>query len=183
MDTFEGAGHNVFGKRAGERSAERAKSVGLREFNENSLESVTERLNRFGNGSGNSSWFDVRKSLKAVAGKSLIAVRNDSLLTEMRAATSSLRNETLLDAPVDNRQDLLRILETDNLLFTADLMALTALHRTESRGSHYREDFDEMSDENWNHAVFWKTDSNGEPQPTARRYRQDPSASEQVTPA
>jgi fumarate reductase (CoM/CoB) subunit A len=171
---------NVFGKRAGEKAAERAKSVGQREFSENALQPVTERLNQFGNGSGDASWFDVRKSLKSAAGKSLIAVRSESLLSEMRGATASLRNETLLDAPVENRQDLLRILETDNLLFTADLMALAALHRTESRGSHYREDHPEMSDADWNHAVFWKTDSAGKPQPTAGRYRQDPNDSTQV---
>jgi L-aspartate oxidase len=173
---------NVFGKRAGERAAERARTVGPSDFNESSLEPITARLNRFGNGSGESSWFDVRKNLKDIAGRSLIAVRGDLQLTEMLDVTSSLRNESLLDAPVVNGQDLLRILETDNLLFTADLMAKAALHRTESRGSHYREDFPERSDVDWNHAVFWKSDSDGEMQPIARRYRQDPEDPRQVEP-
>lgn len=173
---------NVFGKRAGEKAAERARSEGMREFVESSLEPVTERINRFGNGSGNTSWFDVRKSLKATAGKSLIAVRSESLLGEMRADCATLRHEKLLDAAVENRQDLLRVLETDNLVFTADLMALTALHRTESRGSHYREDFPERSDENWDKSIFWQLGSDGEPQPTSGKYRQDPNDSVQVAP-
>jgi len=171
---------NVFGNRVGQRAAERARAVGQMEFNETSLQPVAERLNRFGTGSGNSSWYGVRKSLKSIAGKSLIAVRRQSLLSEMRETTSSLRHEALLDAPVNSQKDLLRILETDNLLFTADLMALAALHRTESRGSHYREDFPDQLDKDWNHAVFWKTGSGGEPQSTARRYRQDPTDSNQI---
>lgn len=174
---------NVFGKRAGERAAERARSIGKQDFSENSLEPVMERMNRFGNGSGQSSWFDVRKALKIEASKSLIAVRSDSLLTDTRQRCSSLRYETLLDAPVENRQDLLRILEADNLVFTADLMALAALHRTESRGSHYREDFPDQADDVWNKSVFWKMGPGGEPEPTAGRYRQDPADSDQVTPA
>lgn len=94
---------NVLGKRAGEKAAERARSVGQKDFNESSLQPVTERLNRFGNGSGNTSWFDIRKNLKSVAGKSLIAVRSRSLLSEMRETTSSLRHETLLDTPVNGQ--------------------------------------------------------------------------------
>ncbi|MBT3996447.1 MAG: FAD-binding protein [Chloroflexi bacterium] len=174
---------NVFGKRAGEKAAERARSVGSREFNESALEPVMNRINRFGNGSGESSWFDVRKSLKTTAGNSLIAVRSATLLEQMRENCSSLRYGQLLDASVENRQDLLRVLETDNLVFTADLMALTALHRTESRGSHYREDHPERSDENWDKSIFWKLGADGEPEPTSGKYRQDPNESVQVSPA
>ena len=172
---------NVFGKLTGERAADRARSAGKKEFNENSLERVMERLNRFGSGSGNSSWFEIRKSLKSKAGRSLIAVRSESLLNEMRQLTSTLRYESLLDAPVENRLDLLRILETDNLLFTADLMALAALHRTESRGSHYREDFPEQGGAEWDRSIFWKSGAGDEPEPTARQYRQDPNDPEQVS--
>jgi succinate dehydrogenase/fumarate reductase flavoprotein subunit len=140
------------------------------------------RINQFGNGSGEGSWFDVRKSLKSTAGNSLIAVRSENLLEQMRDNCSTLRHEQLLDVAIDNRQDLLRVLESDNLVFTADLMALTALHRTESRGSHYREDHPERSDENWDKSIFWKLGADGEPQPTAGKYRQDPEDSIQVAP-
>jgi fumarate reductase (CoM/CoB) subunit A len=174
---------NVFGKRAGERAAERAKSVGKKEFSESSLETVMSRINAFGHGGGNGSWFDVRKALKTTAGKSLIAVRNGSLLTEMREHCSNLRHEQLLDVQIDSRQDLLRVLETDNLVSTADLMALAALHRTESRGSHYREDFPERSDDDWDTSIFWKIGDDGEAVPTSRKYRQDPDSNVQVEPA
>jgi len=173
---------NVFGKRAGEKAAERARSEGGGEFSESALEPVMNRINRFGNGSGKDSWFEVRKSLKTSAGNSLIAVRSATLLGQMREDCSKLRLERLLDVAVDSQQDLLRVLETDNLVFTADLVALTALHRTESRGSHYREDYPERSDENWDKSIFWKLGADGEPQPIARKYRQNPNDSVQVAP-
>lgn len=84
------------------------------------------------------------------------------------------------DVPVNNLSDLMRVLETDNLLFTADLMATAAKYRTESRGSHYREDHPDCDDADWNHNVFWKAGSDGNPSPTAGKYRQDPEVDQQV---
>jgi succinate dehydrogenase/fumarate reductase flavoprotein subunit len=42
-----------------------------------------------------------------------------------------------------------RCLELDNLLLTAEAIALAALSRTESRGTHYREDYPERNDTDW----------------------------------
>ena len=106
---------NVFGKRTGERAAARARSAGNKEFNESSLEPAMNRMNGFGQGSGESSWFDVRKALKIKAGRSLIAVRDAELLEESTSECSWLRNQQLHDVTVSNSDELLRVLETDNL--------------------------------------------------------------------
>jgi succinate dehydrogenase/fumarate reductase flavoprotein subunit len=108
-------------------------------------------------------------------------VRDAELLEESTSECSWLRNQQLHDVTVSNSDELLRVLETDNLVFTADLMAKAALHRTESRGSHYREDFPDRSDKDLDHNVFWSMDDSGEAQPTAGRYLQDPNESTQVT--
>jgi succinate dehydrogenase/fumarate reductase flavoprotein subunit len=42
-----------------------------------------------------------------------------------------------------------RCLELDNLCLTAEAIALAALTRTESRGTHYREDFPDRDDAAW----------------------------------
>lgn len=42
-----------------------------------------------------------------------------------------------------------RCLELDNLALTAEAIALAALSRTESRGTHYREDYPESNDTDW----------------------------------
>ena len=108
-------------------------------------------------------------------------MRDAELLEESTSECSWLRNQQLHDVTVSNSDELQRVLETDNLVFTADLMAKDALHRTESRGSHYREDFPDRSDKDLDHNVFWSMDDSGEAQPTAGRYLQDPNESTQVT--
>ncbi len=171
---------NVFGRRAGEKAAGHARSTGQSEFTESVLEAPLARINQFGRGNGSASWFDIRKDLKTSAGRSLIAVRSDDLLDEMLNTTSSLRDEQLMDVPVNGLSDLMRVLETDSLLFTADLMATAAKYRTESRGSHYRADHPERNDSAWDHNVFWTAGADGKPSPSNGKYRQDPEQNQQV---
>ena len=55
--------------------------------------------------------------------------------------------------------DLLQTLETSHLLDIAECIALGALNREESRGSHARRDFPERDDATWlRHSVFTRTD-------------------------
>jgi succinate dehydrogenase / fumarate reductase flavoprotein subunit len=55
--------------------------------------------------------------------------------------------------------DLLQTLETGHLLDIAECIALGALNREESRGSHARRDFPERDDATWlRHSVFTRTD-------------------------
>ena len=59
--------------------------------------------------------------------------------------------------------DLLQTLETGHLLDIAECIALGALHREESRGSHARRDFPERDDTSWlRHSVFTRTDDGPE---------------------
>jgi succinate dehydrogenase / fumarate reductase flavoprotein subunit len=45
--------------------------------------------------------------------------------------------------------DVLEALQTKNLLDLAEVIAVGALARTESRGAHARDDYKERDDENW----------------------------------
>jgi succinate dehydrogenase/fumarate reductase flavoprotein subunit len=55
--------------------------------------------------------------------------------------------------------DLLQTLETGHLLDVAECIALGALNRNESRGSHARRDYPERDDATWlRHSVFSHSD-------------------------
>jgi L-aspartate oxidase len=44
---------------------------------------------------------------------------------------------------------MVKCLELDNLLLTAESITRSALYREESRGTHYREDFPDRDDNTW----------------------------------
>jgi succinate dehydrogenase/fumarate reductase flavoprotein subunit len=51
--------------------------------------------------------------------------------------------------------------ETNNLLLNAEMRLRASLFRTESRGSHYREDYPEINEEQWTAWVVIKQDDDG----------------------
>ena len=52
--------------------------------------------------------------------------------------------------------------ETANMLLNAEMKLRASLFRTESRGTHYREDYPARDDENWLAWVLLQKDENGE---------------------
>jgi succinate dehydrogenase/fumarate reductase flavoprotein subunit len=56
---------------------------------------------------------------------------------------------------------MVRFLELDNLLITAEAITLAALYREESRGTHYREDFPERDDTAWRCNVLIRQEADG----------------------
>ena len=54
---------------------------------------------------------------------------------------------------VDGPVQLMGLLEVDSLLTVAEIMAGAALRRTESRGSHYREDYPHRDDVHWQQSI------------------------------
>ena len=53
-------------------------------------------------------------------------------------------------------------LNVRSILTVARLTCLSALTRTESRGSHYRSDYPESNDEKWTRNIFVKGEGEGE---------------------
>lgn len=61
----------------------------------------------------------------------------------------NIREELLPQCTARDAHYLVRYHEFKNMLTIAELMLLAALMRTESRGSHFREDYPNRDDENW----------------------------------
>ncbi|HEX5414708.1 MAG TPA: FAD-binding protein [Chloroflexota bacterium] len=170
---------NVFGARAGQRAAEYARSVERRGLAHAALDALEGRIAAFGQ-ADRADWFEIRKSLKSLCAEHLQVIRNAPGLERLLTELASLRFGALPEAAVPDTRTLLRVLENDDLLLTAEIMARAALLRDESRGSHYREDNPTQDDAHWAKSIFWRN-QNDKPVAVLGKYREDPDAKEQVT--
>ena len=74
-------------------------------------------------------------------------------LEDLRERFSNIR---ISDRSLIWNTDLVEALELENLLQQATITMASALHRTESRGAHVREDFPERNDDEWLcHSLGW----------------------------
>ena len=60
-------------------------------------------------------------------------------------------------------QDLLGAIELGYMLDCAEATVISAIHRTESRGAHFRTDFPERNDEEWLKHINLTLGGDGEP--------------------
>jgi succinate dehydrogenase / fumarate reductase flavoprotein subunit len=80
--------------------------------------------------------------------------RTDEMMSEAVQKLGELRDDYRNRIEIDDKgkqfnTDLLEAWELGCLLELAEVTAVSALNRTESRGGHAREDFPKRNDENW----------------------------------
>ena len=95
----------------------------------------------------------IRGELQRAMSKGASVVRSEKSLQETLATLEKLKNATTIFANLD-------AWETTNLYLLATAIVKSALERTESRGSHWREDFPESS-ENWLKRIHQNLSSQG----------------------
>lgn len=129
----------VFGARAGREAAKRAKGVD-HISNPAPCDDQREFLQSFKR-NGRLKLAAIREELQRSANRHLLILRNSAGLRELSARVGELRGDLRENAEIESAADMRAALEINNLLDVADMMALAASVRKESRGSHYREDF------------------------------------------
>ena len=83
-------------------------------------------------------------------------------LRRMTAVTDTMSDLAVADRSLIWNTDLVEALELNNLIGQAAVVLHSALHRTESRGAHAREDHPERDDRYWlKHTLAWQ-DGEGE---------------------
>jgi len=70
-------------------------------------------------------------------------------LKEIRGLKDEYRSVSIDNKGGNYNTDLLDAIELESLLGLAEVILVSALSRTESRGAHYREDYPERDDRNW----------------------------------
>ena len=144
---------NVFGKRAGVAAAEYSKTADFVELPENPEAFVTAQIDGVLSGNGTERVSDLRSILQETMDANVQVFRDERSLKEARDVIEDLRlrykNISIQDKGKRFNLDLLEAIELGFLLDLAEVITVAALHRKESRGGHYREDFPDRDDENF----------------------------------
>jgi succinate dehydrogenase / fumarate reductase flavoprotein subunit len=145
----------IFGRRAGQHAATRAKQVEVGRPRKAVLadteRQVAEVLGRE-RGSGRRV-SEIRKEMGETMDKH-VAVFRDQAGIEAALETIQRLKEEARSAYIDDRsaifnQDVLGAIELGYMLDNAECSCVAALHRTESRGAQFRTDFPERNDDEW----------------------------------
>ncbi|MEY9486695.1 succinate dehydrogenase / fumarate reductase flavoprotein subunit [Streptomyces calvus] len=144
---------NVFGKRAGIAAAEYAQKADFVELPEDPESLVVEQIERLRTSTGNERVAQLRKELQETMDANVMVFRTEQTIKTAVEKIAELRerykNVAIQDKGKRFNTDLLEAIELGNLLDLAEVMAVSALARKESRGGHYREDYPNRDDVNF----------------------------------
>jgi len=143
----------VFGRRSGKHAAEYIKTVEWEDFPNNEFEKEKDRVTALMERNEGEKPWPIRNELQDVMMKYVGIFRNGpemkSALEKLRELKTRAEKLVIEDKSWLYNTDLVGAIELQNLLLLAELIAIGAIAREESRGAHYRNDFPERDDVNW----------------------------------
>nr|WP_290666539.1 succinate dehydrogenase flavoprotein subunit [Ardenticatena sp.] len=151
----------VFGRRAGIHAAAFANEIELQPIPDNADDPTRELVERVRTSDGDENVATIRAEMQKLMMDNVGVFRTEELLTDavekLKVLKERARHISIQDKGKRFNQDLLEAIELYNLLDLAEVTALSALNRTESRGAHSREDYPERDDENWlKHTLIYR---------------------------
>ncbi|MET8828346.1 succinate dehydrogenase flavoprotein subunit [Streptomyces sp. NPDC004610] len=144
---------NVFGRRAGIAAAEYSQGADYVELPENPEAFVVEQIEQLRASTGSERVAVLRRELQETMDANVMVFRTEQTIKTAVEKIAELReryrNVSIQDKGRRFNTDLLEAIELGNLLELAEVMAVSALARKESRGGHYREDYPNRDDINF----------------------------------
>ncbi len=152
---------NVFGKRAGIYAVEYAKDASFVDVPADAVAETVKLIEHMRNARGTEKIAVIRKELQDTMDKNAQVYRTEESLNEALDKIKELRkryeNIQVQDRGLRFNTDLLEAIELGFLLDLAEVLAFTARERRESRGGHYREDFETRDDDKFMvHSMAYK---------------------------
>jgi succinate dehydrogenase / fumarate reductase flavoprotein subunit len=151
----------VFGRASGMFIEKQLREgINLKDASEGDIERAMEGLNRINNSEGGEKASVLRAELQTIMQNYFGVFRRGDFMKEgiekLNALRPRIENVVLEDKSDTFNTARIEALELQNLFATAEATAIAAEGRTESRGAHAREDFQERDDENWLcHSVYF----------------------------
>ena len=157
---------NVFGKRAGIAAAEYSKTADFVELPDGAESDTVALLEKMRTSDGTERIGAIRKDLQVLMDANVQVFRTDETLREALDEIAKLRerynNVGIQDRGKRFNLDLLEAVELNFLLELAEVISVAAIHRKESRGGHFREDFPDRDDEGFMHHTMTYLDPDSE---------------------
>ena len=152
---------NVFGKRAGIYAVEYAKDAQFVDVPQDAIAETVKLIEHMRNATGTEKIAVIRKELQDTMDKNAQVYRTEESLNEALDKIKELRKRyehiQVQDRGLRFNTDLLEAIELGFLLDLAEVLAYTARERRESRGGHFREDFETRNDEKFMvHSMAYK---------------------------
>jgi succinate dehydrogenase / fumarate reductase flavoprotein subunit len=159
----------VFGRRSGVAAAERAREVVLNPPSEAVLEEEDRRISDLiqREPEGARRVAELKRELGETMDRHVAVFRHADGLNQALETVKRLQEE-YKGVAIDDRgrifnQDVIAALELGFMLDCAEATVVSAIHRTESRGAHFRTDFPERDDESWLKHINLTLGPDGEP--------------------
>jgi succinate dehydrogenase/fumarate reductase flavoprotein subunit len=158
----------VFGPIAGKEVLKFSKSNELFNFSQASIKAEEDRLNALFNRAKSERAARIRVDMEKTMVNSFGIFRNEKLMQEGLDQIIELKkrykNVMVEDKGKAYNLDLVRTLELGYMLDLVHVIAVGAIARKESRGAHYREDYQKMDNENFLKHTMVAKDKDGNPQ-------------------
>ncbi|HEY1407827.1 MAG TPA: succinate dehydrogenase flavoprotein subunit [Promineifilum sp.] len=144
----------VFGRRSGLDIAEYCKHADLLPLPTGTGQMVQTELSRIKNSSGSIKPFELRRRMQQTMTANVGVFRTEESMSKAVNELRELRHDYSSQLHIDDKggrynTDLLEAWELGCLLELAEVTAVSACARQESRGGHAREDFPERDDDHW----------------------------------
>lgn len=139
----------VFGTIAGKSAAEKSLSTQAWPIDDRMLTTTMTMLSELASyNKGTVSLKELRETLEQTMWYHGGIIRNQSSLKEVLTKIRSV-TQILPEVMVNEREDLLAVIEFNHMLTVSEMVCRAALERTESRGAHFRDDYPEEDDSRW----------------------------------
>ncbi len=157
----------VFGRRSGKHMVEYCTGTDFIPLPDNPAGEVQQELERIRTADGSRKPYEIRTEMQQIMMKHVGVFRTEDGIREAVEVLGRLQDEFKNRLVIDDRgkrfnSDLLEAWELGCLLDIAEVTAVSALARQESRGAHSRDDFPKRDDERWMvHTLAYRTGDGG----------------------